>query len=98
LYINKILIFSKIVCNFEYAWESDVIKVNTQYKTGINKHINATIGLHIGLRGINITLKGTPEKYFGETIDYNEHFSWEWNQGREGYGTQGLILDFKINS
>ncbi len=79
------------VCNFESNWEVDEIKASTQYKAGISQHINASIGLHIGLRGINITLKGIPENQIGETINYNEHFSWEWSQGRVGYGPQGSI-------
>ena len=30
----------------------------TQYKAGTRKHIHAEIGVKIGLRSVNITLKG----------------------------------------
>ena len=46
-------------CNFGYAWYEDEIKeVHTQYKAFSHVEIVADIGLHIGLRGINVTLKG----------------------------------------
>ena len=32
---------------------------------------------------------GEPEKQLNETINYNEHFSWEWRQGRLGFGPFG---------
>lgn len=73
------------------GWERDTIDTTVRYKYGNGKQINATIGLHIGLRGINITLIGLPEQQIGETIRYNEHFSWEWSQGREGFGPKSLF-------
>jgi len=46
-------------CNFGYAWYEDEIKdVHTQYRAFTHDEIVADIGLHIGLRGINVTLKG----------------------------------------
>jgi len=48
-------------CNFGYAWLEDTITdVHTQYKAFAKFEITADIGLHIGLRGINVTLKGKP--------------------------------------
>ena len=41
------------------SWETSEVHTETKYKAGTGKDINATIGLYIGLRGINITLKGT---------------------------------------
>ena len=42
------------------TWLRDEIKeVHTQYKAFTNKEIVADISLNIGLRGINVTLKGT---------------------------------------
>lgn len=67
----------------------------TQYKPGSSSKIRADISLKIGLRGINVTLKAhkdhLPEALKNETIDYNENFSWEWSQGRIGFGPQGLL-------
>ncbi|XP_041362682.1 dual oxidase maturation factor 1-like isoform X2 [Gigantopelta aegis] len=77
-----------LLTNFSMTWETAEIHTETKYKAGTGKDINATIGLYIGLRGINITLKATPEseRYLQETINYNEHFDWRWRQGRLGFG------------
>ncbi|PVD38821.1 hypothetical protein C0Q70_01444 [Pomacea canaliculata] len=76
-----------LVSNFAMTWEvSTITSTPTKYKAGIGDDITATIGVNIGLRGINVTLKGEPEKQLNETINYNEHFSWEWRQGRPGFG------------
>ncbi|XP_046554506.1 dual oxidase maturation factor 1-like [Haliotis rubra] len=78
---------SILLSNFAMSWEESVItNTITKYKAGTGKDITAEIGLHIGLRGVNITLKGEPEMQLNETINYNEHFSWEWRQGRLGFG------------
>lgn len=47
-----------LVSNFGYAWYTDTTRVHTQYKAFTTEEIEADVGLHIGLRGINITLKG----------------------------------------
>ena len=46
--------------NFSYTWETSEIHTKTKYKAGTGKEISADIGIHIGLRGVNITLKGIP--------------------------------------
>ena len=89
-------------CNFGYAWLEDTITdVHTQYKAFAKFEITADIGLHIGLRGINVTLKGKPLSYpanhtilvlgvpeyqYNERINYNEMYRWAWAQGRNGFG------------
>ena len=46
-------------CNFGYGWyEDEIHDIHTQYKAFTHDEITADIGLHIGLRGINVTLKG----------------------------------------
>ena len=96
-----------LVCNFGYEWYTDEVCVKTQYKGFISpvnsrQEIEAEVGLHIGLRGFNVTLReesyvscaGLPngEPYVppfeGETINYNEAFRWNspWGQGRFGFG------------
>lgn len=37
---------------------------------------------------MTLTKLGDPPVQFNETIVYNEHLSWMWDQGRPGYGTQ----------
>lgn len=85
-----------MLCNFGQDWEVGCVsKVRTQYKAGITEEINATVSVNIGLRSVNISLKGEPVvQTFGnglqnETIDYNERFSWDnrgWLLGRAFFG------------
>ena len=46
------------VTNWTYTWETGKVHTRTKYKAGTGQEIEADIGVHIGLRGINITLKG----------------------------------------
>ncbi|KAL3875859.1 hypothetical protein ACJMK2_033770 [Sinanodonta woodiana] len=82
LYIGGVILLT----NFGYTWDRADISTHTKYKAGIGNGIQADIGVFIGLKGINITLKGKPEHQLNETINYNEHFSWVGGQGRFGYG------------
>ena len=52
---------SILVSNFGYGWYTDSVCTRTQYKAYVNppnspQEIQAEVGLHIGLRGINVTL------------------------------------------
>lgn len=79
-----------LLCNFGQEWEYSKIKATTPYKAFSHQEINAEIEVKIGLRSVNITLKnetiytGTD----GDQVNYNERFSWEWAQGRQGFGPQ----------
>ncbi|XP_076075078.1 dual oxidase maturation factor 1-like [Mytilus galloprovincialis] len=76
-----------MLANLSMEWETAELKnVPTKYKAGENREIHADIKVHIGFRGINITMKGEPEIQLNETINYNEHFDWRWEQGRFGFG------------
>ena len=94
-----------LVGNWSFEWHTDTACVRTQYKAyvfpiNIAQEIEAEVGLHIGLRGINVTLREMPlsrclgidleeeyERPFpGEMIDYNEPFRWGTGQGRNGFG------------
>ena len=48
-----------LVSNFGYGWYTDTVRVHTQYRAFTTEEIEADVGLHIGLLGVNITLKGT---------------------------------------
>ena len=76
------------VCNFGYGWYTDTIVSQVRYKPYQKGEVQVEIGLHIGLRGLNITLQGIPEFQMGEQINYNEKFRWNdpWSQGRHGFG------------
>ncbi|XP_053175832.1 dual oxidase maturation factor 1 [Scomber japonicus] len=65
-----------VALNFTNDWAEARVTANATYKSFSNAVVNAEIGLHIGLYGINVTLKGNPVVQFNETIDYNEMFSW----------------------
>jgi hypothetical protein len=82
-----------LVSNFGYGWYTDTKTVQTQYKAFTTEEIIADVGLHIGLRGVNITLLGRRPldpngQLASETINYNEQFWWAepWFQGRIGFG------------
>ena len=46
------------MCNFGQEWEVAEIHTVTQYRAGLTEEIDADIGVKIGLRSVNITLKG----------------------------------------
>ncbi|XP_070539714.1 dual oxidase maturation factor 1-like [Ptychodera flava] len=87
IYIGAII----LIANFGQEWEVSEIHTKTEYKAATDKDIEAEVGVKIGLRSVNITLKGTPEKQLNEQINYNERFSWAptWDQGRLFYGPWG---------
>ncbi|XP_071034974.1 dual oxidase maturation factor 1 [Parasteatoda tepidariorum] len=82
-----------LICNFGYGWEYGSLTATTQYKSFVNEHVKANIGLKIGLRGINVTLRGLPQNQLNETINYNERFSWEWSQGKPGFDEEAGKLN-----
>ncbi|KFM78466.1 Dual oxidase maturation factor 1, partial [Stegodyphus mimosarum] len=47
-----------LVCNFGYGWEYGSVEALTPYKSFVKEQVKANIGLKVGLRGINVTLKG----------------------------------------
>ncbi|KAL7640068.1 UNVERIFIED_CONTAM: hypothetical protein RMT77_009482 [Armadillidium vulgare] len=79
-----------ILCNFGQEWEVGKLKSKMFYKAGTVNEINATVGMKLGLRSVNITLFAKPEDLLGdlrgENINYNERFHWTWDQGRAGFG------------
>ncbi|CAD5124033.1 DgyrCDS12337 [Dimorphilus gyrociliatus] len=95
----------EIVCNIGQDWEVAHIKnASLPYKSGFRGEIHADVSVKIGLRSVNITLKGKPEEQKlvnndsrspVEKINYNERFSWNdegWVQGRIGFGpAAGLV-------
>ncbi|XP_018432227.1 PREDICTED: dual oxidase maturation factor 1-like [Nanorana parkeri] len=63
--------------NFTRDWEVGSVTTTTVYKSFSHSMVNASIGIWVGLKGLNITLTGHPIHQFNETINYNERFSWE---------------------
>lgn len=80
---------SIMLCNFGQDWEVGQLTTRTAYRAGTAQEIRARVGVRLGLRSVNITLKAVekPEgDLAGEKIDYNERFYWTWAQGRAGFG------------
>ncbi|XP_017160695.1 dual oxidase maturation factor 2 isoform X3 [Poecilia reticulata] len=65
-----------VALNFTNSWAEARMTTNATYKSFSNAVIQAEVGLHVGLYGINVTLRGNPIVQFNETINYNEMFSW----------------------
>ncbi|XP_045137276.1 dual oxidase maturation factor 1-like [Portunus trituberculatus] len=84
-----------MVCNYGQQWEVGVITTSTPYKAGSGQEIRAQLGLYLGLRSVNITLKAVDDPrgdLAGEKIDYNERFTWTWAQGNAGFGPNAGTL------
>ncbi|NXH44341.1 DOXA1 factor, partial [Dicaeum eximium] len=75
---------------FSRDWETGWVQANTSYKSFSPVQVSADIGLHIGLAGVNVTLRGNPVTQINETIDYNEHFPWSFGADYERSYSQGL--------
>ncbi|ELK05458.1 Dual oxidase maturation factor 1 [Pteropus alecto] len=65
-----------LAVNFSSEWSVGQVSTNTSYKAFSSQWISADVGLQLGLRGVNITLTGTPVQQLNETINYNEEFTW----------------------
>ncbi|XP_053575323.1 dual oxidase maturation factor 2 [Bombina bombina] len=79
-----------VAVNFTTDWEEGSVRTTTTYKSFSNAVVNADIGLHVGLSGINITLKGNPVHQINETINYNEQFVWSFGSDYNQYYNEGL--------
>ncbi|KAG7281006.1 hypothetical protein CRUP_016638 [Coryphaenoides rupestris] len=81
LAFSFLLILPGIRGKARFLWMFRIIisltTTNATYKSFSNAVVDAEIGLHVGLYGINVTLRGNPVMQLNETIDYNEMFSWE---------------------
>ncbi|XP_029952535.1 dual oxidase maturation factor 1 [Salarias fasciatus] len=66
-----------VALNFTSDWAEGRVTTNATYKSFSDAVVNVDIGLHVGLYGINVTLRGNPVVQLNETINYNEMFSWQ---------------------
>eukprot|EP00181_Compsopogon_caeruleus_P005669 CAMPEP_0184678416 /NCGR_PEP_ID=MMETSP0312-20130426/1155_1 /TAXON_ID=31354 /ORGANISM="Compsopogon coeruleus, Strain SAG 36.94" /LENGTH=341 /DNA_ID=CAMNT_0027127137 /DNA_START=96 /DNA_END=1121 /DNA_ORIENTATION=+ len=80
-------------------WHSAEVETVTAYAPFDRREVHAKVGLHVGLAGINVTLKGVPEEQIGQVINYNEEFDWatpdrsSFFQGRIGFGRYSNLLN-----
>ncbi|KAM4828966.1 dual oxidase maturation factor 2 [Thomomys bottae] len=69
-----------VAVHFSGDWFEGSVWTNMSYKAFSVDRVQAHVGLHVGLVGINITLRGTPVRQLNETIDYNERFTWRLDE------------------
>ncbi|KAM9126003.1 dual oxidase maturation factor 2 [Pangshura tecta] len=79
-----------VAVQFTGDWETGQVTANTSYKSFSRTMVNADIGLHIGLGGVNVTLVGNPVIQINETINYNEHFAWRFGVNYDQIYKEGL--------
>ncbi|NWI74896.1 DOXA1 factor, partial [Dryoscopus gambensis] len=79
-----------LTVQFTGDWETGWVQANTSYKSFSHVQVNVDIGLHIGLAGVNITLRGNPVNQINETINYNEHFPWNFGADYDRSYSEGL--------
>ncbi|NXU43229.1 DOXA1 factor, partial [Drymodes brunneopygia] len=79
-----------LTVQFTRDWETGWVQANTSYKSFSHVQVNADIGLHIGLAGVNVTLRGNPVNQINETINYNEHFPWNFGADYDRSYSEGL--------
>lgn len=79
--------------SFSYTWRQGTLTGDLPYRIGLADRVPMRLGLHVGLRGINITLvytgePGTNRFRHGnglvEIIQYNEQYLWSRGQGEIG--------------
>lgn len=58
IFIPWFFFLSTPALNFTGDWAEASVKANATYKSFSNAVVSAEVGLHVGLYGINITLKG----------------------------------------
>uniref|UniRef100_A0A8D1GAZ4 Dual oxidase maturation factor 2 n=1 Tax=Sus scrofa TaxID=9823 RepID=A0A8D1GAZ4_PIG len=69
-----------VAVHFSAEWTVGEVSSNTSYKAFSVARVQAHLGLHVGLEGVNITLTGNPVQQLNETIDYNEQFIWRMGE------------------
>ncbi|XP_038275398.1 dual oxidase maturation factor 2 [Dermochelys coriacea] len=80
-----------VAVQFTGDWETGQVTANTSYKSFSRTMVNADVGLHIGLGGVNVTLVGKPVNQINETINYNEHFAWRFGENYDQIYNEGLV-------
>ncbi|XP_013417647.1 dual oxidase maturation factor 1 [Lingula anatina] len=66
------VITSILVCLHGTGWKEASVITRTDYRAYSKDQVKVAIGIHIGLKSVNITLVGDPVKQRGDTINYNE--------------------------
>ncbi|XP_014663463.1 PREDICTED: dual oxidase maturation factor 1-like [Priapulus caudatus] len=75
-----------MITNYGQEWEVGDLHLHVPYKAFTPTEVDAELGVKIGLRSVNITMKAPNDNELNETINYNERFTFGWQQGRLGFG------------
>lgn len=98
-----------MLATYGHGWQESYVSTRVPYISNSNLYVDVTVGVQVGLRGVNVTMVGNPLIQANHTINYNERFWWggedvllplvTWGQGKEGYlGNGGQIFqEFKKN-
>ena len=67
------------------AWHVAEVEISSPYCTFSREKVMGTLGVHIGLNSVNVTLKAMPISNQSSDIDYNKRFHWvDATQMKEG--------------
>ena len=58
------------------AWHVAEVEISSAYRAFSREKVMGTLGVHIGLNSVNVTLKAMPIYNQSSDIDYNERFHW----------------------
>ena len=58
------------------AWHVAEVEISSAYRAFSREKVMGTLGVHIGLNAVNVTLKAMPIYNQSSDIDYNERFHW----------------------
>jgi len=58
------------------AWHTAEVEISSAYRAFSKEKVMGTLGVHIGLNSVNVTLKAMPVNNQSSDIDYNERFHW----------------------
>lgn len=58
------------------AWHTAEVEISSAYRAFSREKVMGTLGVHIGLNSVNVTLKAMPIYNQSSDIDYNERFHW----------------------
>eukprot|EP00127_Corallochytrium_limacisporum_P003616 Clim_evm4s151 gene=Clim_evmTU4s151 len=86
--VSMLMGFTALGANWGSSWIYASATSHVPYSALIDSEINAKIEVFVQLRGVNITLDAdeASEQALGQKIFFNEHFNWQWDQGRLGFG------------
>jgi len=58
------------------SWHVAEVQISSAYRAFSREKVMGTLGVHIGLNAVNVTLKAMPVYNQSSDIDYNERFHW----------------------